>query len=153
MAITCAVCHDPHSDNSNPAQVRNPPLLDELFFPQSTSAVFTNVYAANTNINLCGQCHNGRAGPRGRTLPARRMNSPQYNLLLGSIGQLWNGVTDSPATFDPGTHAGLPNTYRHFIFCWVHKTNFCVSCHMQSDAPPAHHPEPYVRGGVPTTSA
>lgn len=130
VAITCAVCHDPHSTNSNPAQVRNP-LFSTNYFSLSTSAVFTNVYAANTNINLCGQCHNARGAAWSDTSRPPH-ESPQYNLLLGSIGQLWNGVTDSPATFNPGTHAGLPNPGTFYL------TNQCVSCHMQSDAPPAH---------------
>jgi hypothetical protein len=127
VAITCAVCHDPHQTNASPAQVRNP-LFSTNYFSLSTSAVFTNAYS--TNVNICGQCHNARGASWSDTSRAPH-HSPQYNLLLGSVGQLWNGVTDSPALFNPGTHAGLPNPGTFYL------TNQCVSCHMQSDAPPA----------------
>ncbi len=130
VAITCAVCHDPHQTNANPAQVRNP-LFSTNFFSLSTSAVFTNVYAANTNVNICGQCHNARGAAWSDTSRAPH-HSPQYNLLLGDLGQMWNGVTDSPAAFNPGTHAGLPRPGQYYL------TNQCSSCHLQPDAPPAH---------------
>ncbi len=129
VAITCAVCHDPHSTNAHPAQVRNP-LASTNYFSLATSAVFTNTYNANTNINLCGQCHNSGGAAWTDTLCAPH-HSLQYNFLLGSVGQLWNGVTDSPAAFNPGTHAGLPNPGAFYL------TNQCVACHMQPDAPPA----------------
>jgi hypothetical protein len=58
----------------------------------------------------------------------------QYNFLLGSVGELWNGVTDSPAVFNPGTHAGLPSSVPPGAF---YLTNQCVSCHLQSDTAPA----------------
>jgi hypothetical protein len=98
--------------------------------------VFTNTYAANTNINLCAQCHNssGAAWTDTTCAPHRSL---QYNFLLGSVGQLWNGVTDSPASFNPGTHAGLPDSSQNSISGMFYLTNQCVSCHMQQDAPPA----------------
>jgi len=130
VAITCAVCHDPHSTNANPAQVRNP-VYSTNYFSLSTSAVFTNVYAANTNINICGQCHNSR-GAAWTDASRPPHSSLQYNFLLGSVGQLWDGVTDSPALFNPGTHAGLPNPGSFYL------TNQCAGCHMQPDAAPAN---------------
>jgi hypothetical protein len=136
VAITCVVCHDPHATNANPAQVRNP-LFSTNYFSLSTSAVFTNVYAANTNINICGQCHNVRGAAWSDTARAPH-RSPQYNFLLGSAGQLWNGVTDTPALFNPGTHAGLPASARNSISGTFYLTNQCVSCHLQPDAPPAN---------------
>ncbi|MGA2786917.1 MAG: cytochrome c family protein [Verrucomicrobiota bacterium] len=135
VAITCAVCHDPHSTNANPAQVRNP-LHSTNYFSLSTSDVFTNVYAANTNINICGQCHNSRGAAWTDTSRAPH-RSPQYNFLLGSVGLLWNGVTNVPATFNPGTHAGLPASAQNSFSGAFYLTNQCVSCHMQPDAPPA----------------
>jgi hypothetical protein len=135
IAITCAVCHDPHSTNANPAQVRNP-LASTNYFSLATSDVFTNKYNANTNINLCGQCHNSRGAAWTDTARAPH-RSLQYNFLLGSIGQLWNGVTDSPAIFNPGTHAGLPGSAEYSTNGTFYLTNQCVSCHMQPDTPPA----------------
>ena len=132
VAITCAVCHDPHSTNANPAQVRNP-LASTNYFSLSTTDVFTNKYAANTNINLCGQCHNSRGSAWTDTSRAPH-RSLQYNFLLGSIGQLWNGVT----AFNPGTHAGLPSSAINSISGTFYLTNQCVSCHLQPDAPPAN---------------
>ena len=106
VAITCAVCHDPHSTNANPAQVRNP-LFSTNYFSLSTTAVFTNVYATNMNINICGQCHNARGAAWTDTSRAPH-GSLQYNFLLGSIGQLWNGVTNIPAASIPAPMRGCP---------------------------------------------
>jgi hypothetical protein len=136
VAITCAVCHDPHSTNANPAQLRNP-IFSTNFFSLATSDVFTNKYNANTNINLCGQCHNSRGAAWTDTSRAPH-RSLQYNFLLGSVGQLWNGVTDSPAIFNPATHAGLPDSAQYSTNGTFYLTNQCVSCHMQPDAPPAN---------------
>jgi len=135
VAITCAVCHDPHSTNANPAQVRNP-LSSTNYFSLSTSAVFTNVYAVNTNINICGQCHNVR-GPHGRIPLAPRTVAP-IQLSARFRRSMWNGVTDSPANFNPGTHAGLPSSAINSISGTFYLTNQCASCHMQPDAPPAN---------------
>jgi hypothetical protein len=136
VAITCAVCHDPHSTNANPAQVRNP-LSSTNYFSLATSDVFTNKYNANTNINLCGQCHNVRGAAWTDTARAPH-RSPQYNFLLGSVGWLWSGGTNYfLATFNPGTHAGLPASAAASISGTFYLTNQCVSCHLQEDAPPA----------------
>ncbi len=135
VAITCVICHDPHSTNANPVQLYNP-IHSTNYFSLATSDVFTNKYNANTNINLCGQCHNSRGAAWADTLYAPH-RSLQYNFLLGSVGQLWNGVTDSPAAFNPGTHAGLPASAQNSFSGTFYLTNQCVSCHMQSDAPPA----------------
>lgn len=132
VAITCAVCHDPHSTNSNPAQLRNP-IFSTNNFSLATSDVFTNKYRANTNINLCGQCHNARGAAWTDTSRAPH-NSLQYNFLIGSIGEL----SDGPATFNPGSHTGLPGSARYSISGTFYLTNQCVSCHMQKDAAPAN---------------
>ncbi|HEU5396881.1 MAG TPA: cytochrome c family protein, partial [Verrucomicrobiae bacterium] len=59
VAITCAVCHNPHATNANPAQLRNPLASTNSFHFLSTDAAtvsaFTNKYAAAANINLCAQ--------------------------------------------------------------------------------------------------
>jgi len=131
VAITCAVCHDPHQTNSNPAQLRNP-LSSTNYFSLATTDVFTNIYNANTNINLCGQCHND-AGANYTNTACAPHHSLQYNFLLGSVGELLDG----PATFNPGTHAGLPDSAQHSISGTFYLTNQCADCHMQQDAPPA----------------
>jgi hypothetical protein len=131
VAITCAVCHDPHQTNANPAQLRNP-IFSTNYFSLATSDVFTNKYAANTNINLCGQCHNARGAAWTDTSRAPH-HSLQYNFLLGSIGELPAGS----ATFNPGSHAGLPASAGYSLSGTFYLTNQCVSCHMQNDAPPA----------------
>jgi len=134
VPITCAVCHDPHRANSNPAQLRNP-VFSTNYFSLATSDVFTNKYNANTNINLCAQCHNERGAAWTDTSRAPH-HSLQYNFLLGSVGQLWNGVTDSPALFNPGTHAGLPGSAQNSLSGTFYLTNQCVSCHMQPGSSP-----------------
>jgi len=131
VPIACVVCHDPHQTNANPAQLRNP-MSSTNYFSLSTSAPFTNVYNANTNINLCGQCHNSRGATWTDTARAPH-RSLQYNFLLGSIGEFPTG----PATFEPGPHAGLPDSAIYSTNGTFYLTNQCVSCHMQPDAPPA----------------
>jgi hypothetical protein len=132
VAITCVVCHDPHQTNANPVQLRNP-IFSTNNFSLSTTDVFTNKYAANTNINLCGQCHNARGAAWTDTSRAPH-NSLQYNFLLGSVGELLDG----PAGFIPGSHAGLPDSADYSLSGTFYLTNQCVSCHMQKDAPPAN---------------
>ena len=127
VAITCVVCHDPHQTNANPAQLRNPVSSTKDFF-LATSDVFTNKYNANTNINLCGQCHNDRGAAWTDTSLAPH-RSLQYNFLLGSVGELLNGSS----TFNPGTHAGLPSSAGYSISGTFYLTNQCADCHMQPD--------------------
>jgi hypothetical protein len=131
VAITCAVCHDPHQTNAHPAQLRNP-IFSTNYFSLATSDVFTNKYYANTNINLCGQCHNSR-GAAWTDASRAPHRSLQYNFLLGSVGEFLDG----PATFNPGSHAGLPGSAQFSISGAFYLTNQCVSCHMQNDTAPA----------------
>jgi hypothetical protein len=127
VAITCVVCHDPHQTNANPAQLRNPLSSTKDFF-LTTSDVFTNKYNANTNINLCGQCHNDR-GATWKDTSLAPHRSLQSNFLLGSVGELLNGSS----TFSPGSHAGLPGSASFSISGRFYLTNQCADCHMQSD--------------------
>ncbi len=69
------------------------------------------------------------AGRRGRTPSRAPHHSVQYNFLLGSVGELLDG----PATFNPGTHAGLPSSAIYSISGTFYLTNQCVACHMQPD--------------------
>ncbi len=134
VPITCAVCHDPHqigtATNSLPqtvtnefvsprgvvlpiryAQLRNP-LASTNDYSISTSGSLLAQY--NPKINLCGQCHNRRGATWTDTSRAPH-HSPQYNMLIGTVGVLPSGVPPD----DPGHHA-------------LSTTNQCVSCHMQS---------------------
>jgi hypothetical protein len=139
VAITCAVCHDPHATNANPAQLRNPVASTNYFALASadvaTVSAFTNKYNASTNINLCAQCHNDRGAAWTDTSRAPHY-SLQYNFLLGSVGELEGGS----ATFNPGSHAGLPASAIYSVSGTFYLTNQCVACHMQPDAVPAMTP-------------
>ena len=111
VGLVCVVCHNPHQVTSNPAQLRNP-LSSTNHYSITTSGTFTNQY--DPNVNLCAQCHNDRgAGWASTSRPPH--HSPQYNILLGSVGELKAGT----ATYQPAAHGTqLPNQ--------------CVDCHMQT---------------------
>jgi hypothetical protein len=114
VTVVCATCHDPHANTGNPAQLLSPTFSTNNYFI-TTSGSFLSQY--NPNINICAQCHNHRGASVTSTSRAPH-HSPQYNILLGSVGELNSG----PATYAPSTHALL--------------TNQCVFCHMQKGAPP-----------------
>ncbi len=65
MAITCAVCHDPHG-SENTAQLRFP------------------IDVANEEQNLCMRCHHKRGTPDPTSF--RGPHSPQGPLLVGTAG-------------------------------------------------------------------
>ena len=110
LGIQCISCHDPHQTNGYPAQLRYPlASTNDYFMP--TNGVFSNYY--NASINVCGQCHN-HAGASWTNSAAPPHLSPQYNLLLGTVGEL-----DPPLTHFPASHA-------------TKLTNQCVACHMQT---------------------
>lgn len=112
MNIACAVCHNPHEVTGNPGQLRNPVYSTNDFF-LSTSDDFQAKY--DPNINLCAQCHNHRgANWTSSTRPPH--HSPQYNMLLGTVGQLASGQAPN----SPAAHAFLEQQ--------------CVSCHMSTRA-------------------
>jgi hypothetical protein len=100
------------------------PLFSTNNYSISTSGAFTNQY--DPKINLCAQCHNQR-GADWTDSSRPPHHSPQYNMLLGNVGQLASG----PAQYQPASHALLI-------------TNQCVGCHMQVGAatdqyhPPIH---------------
>jgi len=126
MGIVCVVCHDPHRKTANPAQLRYPVASTNDYY-LSTSDVFSNKY--NPNINVCAQCHNHRgASWSGTSRPPH--HSPQYNILLGTVGETASGATGSR----PAAHA-----------LWI--TNQCAGCHMQKSPYQAGPPEiPAVTG-------
>lgn len=121
---TCAVCHDPHSTNVGPYQLRSP-LASTNFFTfftgsatnasgQYVNSTFNTQYVAS--VQICAQCHNTR-GAQWTDTSRPPHSSSQYNLLLGDVGIFTNGLTP----YQPSTHA------RHF-------TNQCIDCHMQTAA-------------------
>ena len=140
VPITCAVCHDPHSEHvwtnvltgvitftnvltGNATVVNNDELgrvyTNQLLyalestndFVLNTTDNFTNVY--NPNINVCAQCHNDRGSAWTDTSRSPH-ESPQYNMLLGTVGQLATG----PSPGYPSTHSRLEMQ--------------CAECHMQT---------------------
>jgi nitrate/TMAO reductase-like tetraheme cytochrome c subunit len=121
IGIVCATCHDPHQTNAYPAQLRNPiASTNDYFMP--TNGTFAKLY--NPEINICAQCHN-HAGASWTNNASEPHHSPQYNMLLGTIGESDSGLPP----YLPGAHALLV-------------TNQCAGCHMQttpfvSDAQPA----------------
>jgi cytochrome c553 len=85
------------------------------------------VTAFNPSVNLCAQCHNDQ-GASWTISSAPPGKLPQYNMLLGTVGELDSG----PSQYDPGSHALLI-------------TNQCVGCHMQT-APATSPSQPVMTG-------
>ena len=153
FGMTCVVCHDPHATNSNPFQLRNPIASSNDYVFTSIAAGVTNIYTNSypvqgvitneviTNISwlntgfasqysvsvqICAQCHNSR-GAKWTDTSRPPHHSPQFNMLLGNVGQT-----------DDGAVANRPSTHG------VHFTNQCVSCHMVSS--------PYTSDSKPSSS-
>jgi hypothetical protein len=114
IGITCVVCHDPHASTAHPAQLRNPLVSSNDFF-LTTSETFAAKY--DPAINVCAQCHNHR-GASWTSSSRPPHHSPQYNMLLGSIGELASGSL-SATNKRPATHA------------WVERQ--CAGCHLQKE--------------------
>lgn len=132
VGITCAVCHDPHQQHvwtnvmtglAYTNQLRHALSSTNDFFLTTTDN-FTNKY--NPNINLCAQCHNHRGASWTSTRPPH--HSPQYNMLLGTVGLLPEGVSSGPAAH-AGTYFLQDNVGKFYLV-----TNQCVTCHMQKEA-------------------
>lgn len=132
VALTCAVCHDPHVNNVwtnvltgavSTNQLRYP-VASTNYFSLSTAVAFTNRF----DINVCAQCHNDRGATAISSSSRAPHHSPQYNVLLGSVGILADG-SNSATNSRPGTHA-------------LALEKQCVTCHMptreyESEAHPA----------------
>ena len=112
VSVVCVTCHNPHQVTPNPAQLRNP-IASTANYSITASGNFTKQY--KTNINLCAQCHNDLAASWTNSI-APPHHSPQYNMLLGTVGVLDTGAPPN----QPGSHALLV-------------TNQCVQCHMQTE--------------------
>ncbi len=140
VAITCAVCHDPHqtyvwTNNLNGViaftNQLSPTQAPYTFTNNVLGMVYTNQlrsplaslqdyhasgnFATNYNasINICAQCHNDRGAAWTDTSRAPH-HSPQYNMLLGTVGVLVDGTTPN----FPSAHSRLEMQ--------------CVECHMQT---------------------
>jgi len=140
VAITCAVCHDPHAQhvwtnvlngvvrftnsltgngivitNNQLGQFYTNQLRCALAstndFILTTSDVFANKY--NPNINVCAQCHNDRGAAWTDTSRSPH-HSPQYNMMLGTVGE-----------FESGASTGFPSTHSRLEMQ-------CAGCHMQA---------------------
>ncbi len=102
MAITCAVCHDPH-DARNPGQLRFPMDVPEV------------------ESNLCMKCHHRRAQPD--PVSSAGPHSPQGPVLLGEAGWF-------PPNFQypPGSLVGSHGTDRNPRLCATcHVNNYVVN--------------------------
>ena len=111
LGIQCINCHEPHSKTANPHQLLNPLASTNDYF-MATSDVFTNKY--NPNINICAQCHNHR-GASWTSSSRPPHHSPQYNMLIGTVGLLDSGAAPN----QPASHALLIKDQ-------------CAGCHMQA---------------------
>jgi hypothetical protein len=111
LGIQCINCHEPHSKTANPHQLYNPIASTNDYFI-TTSGTLTAQY--KENINVCAQCHNHR-GASWTSSSRAPHHSPQYNMLLGTVGVLESGM----APHQPASHA-------------LQIKNQCVGCHMQS---------------------
>jgi hypothetical protein len=108
-AVGCPTCHEPHKSTGFPDQLRAP-LFSTNDYYSATTAILPN----NTKVNLCAQCHNDH-GASWTTSSAPPPPTLQYNMLLGTVGELEPGLP----SFNPAYHA---------LFI----TNQCVGCHMQT---------------------
>jgi predicted CXXCH cytochrome family protein len=107
IAITCAVCHDPHSDEQE----------GQLRFSVSSPDVATN---------LCMKCHQRRAepdlGPLGTGSSSSGPHAPQGPLLLGEVGTV--GWTPPNFAYNVDRIRGTHGSERN--------TRLCATCHVNS---------------------
>ncbi|MCC7375153.1 MAG: hypothetical protein IT581_10910 [Verrucomicrobiales bacterium] len=116
--MTCAVCHTAHEKTPYGAQLRNPPYSTNFFsYATSTNTNFTLQY--NVDVNLCGQCHNQR-GAAWNSAGRPPHHSPQYNMLIGNIGNTALVGVDL---------SGLPQSSHREI------TKQCTHCHTHGHGP------------------
>ena len=103
-------------------QLRNPISSTNDYF-LTTADVFSSKY--DPNVNVGAQCHNHR-GASWTSSSRPPHHSPQYNILLGTIGELETGSVTATNSV-PGTH--------HLA------EKQCVGCHMQTAEHHAGPPE------------
>jgi len=125
VGITCVVCHDPHQTHVwtnvlsrvvETNQLRYP-IASTNYFTLTTSATFSN----RLDIGVCAQCHNDR-GATWDSSSRPPHHSPQYNLMMGSVGLLAaNGASTNFINTATNNRPGAHGT-------WIDKQ--CVTCHM-----------------------
>jgi hypothetical protein len=110
IGITCVVCHSSHTKTAYGYQLRYP-LFSTNAYNMVTSGTNMVQKGYDPNVQVCGQCHNGRgADPSGTSRPPH--HSPQYNILVGNLGVV---QTNAPLPMSP--HWQIENQ--------------CAGCHMQ----------------------
>jgi PKD repeat protein len=109
-AISCAVCHDPHSAE-NPHQIR---VMEDLTLQNGVVATLAKVGKGA----LCANCHHARRDVRAYVLQyANHFGphySPQVDVLIGTGGHEYPGITYS--SFQ--VHSGPINQ------------DSCITCHL-----------------------
>lgn len=113
--ITCAVCHTAHEKTEFGSQLRNPTYSTNFYsYATSTNTNFTLQY--DVNVNVCGQCHNERGAIwTGTGRPPH--HSPQYNVLIGNIGDVKTAGVDLSAV-PQSTHREIAKQCTH---CHTHQ--------------------------------
>jgi predicted CXXCH cytochrome family protein len=89
IAITCAVCHDPHR-NAHAGQLR------------------FSLSVPDEQLNLCMRCHNKRGGP-DFAAQNRGPHSPEGPMLLGEAGWWPPNMPIQPGSRIVGTHGSQAN--------------------------------------------
>jgi hypothetical protein len=145
IGVACSTCHDPHNTHvhtnvlagvqlftnnltgfsyifTNNAlgsrytnQLREP--LNSLHDYRATGDFATNYDA---RVNSCAQCHNDR-GASYQSTRSPPHHSLQYNMLLGTVGEMTSAV---PPSF-PSAHSRIEKQ--------------CASCHLQTPAGESGH--------------
>lgn len=145
IGVACSTCHDPHDTHLHTNVLSGVRLFTNeltgfsyIFTNNVLGARYTNqlreplaslhdyrtIGEFGTNydarINVCAQCHNDRGASY---LATRSPPHPslQYNMLLGTVGEMVTGVRPN----FPAAHSGIEKQ--------------CAGCHMQSSAAESGH--------------
>jgi len=123
VAVACPTCHDPHEQHVYTNAITGSIYTNQVLNPLSslqdyhTAGDWTTNY--NSDVNICGQCHNDRGASYTDTRRPPH-HSVQYNILLGTAGVL-DPQNPGASHFQPAEHGFIPTQ--------------CVGCHMQPSPP------------------